>query len=157
MGITNLASFNASLDKFADKIEGRSILFQKKVAFLVLGAFVQQAGGGFSAVSGLLQLTPVDTGRAVGNWQVTIGAPAAGTIDSGFGKAKGSGANRASAEAGASRRALSGVSGLRFGQSIWITNNLPYIVVLNDGGVNRTAHHMLERALDNARRSIRSA
>lgn len=153
MGVKNLRQFSAGLDKWAKQIDDKAILFQKKVAFLVLGAAIQLPGGAIAMQSGLLQLTPVDTGRAVGNWQVSIGAPSGEVGDKTFGS-KGSGKD--AAEAYASRRAAAKISGVRLGQSIWICNNLPYIVVLNDGAENRTAHHMLERAIDNARRAIRS-
>lgn len=159
MGIRNLAAFNAGLDRFAKKIEARGVAFQKKVAFMLLGAYVQ-TGGGVAAVVGVLQLTPVDTGRAVGNWQVSIGSPAEGEIDAGKPNKKSgqsvSIAGRTRAIAQATRRGVSALSGLRFGQTIWIVNNVAYIVVLNDGGPNRTAHHMLERAVGNTRRSLRS-
>lgn len=159
MGVRNLAAFNAGLDRFAKKIEVRGVLFQKKVAFMLLGAYVQ-SGAGLTAVVGVLQLTPVDTGRAVGNWQVSIGSPVSGEIDAGKpNKSSGKsvsivGRNRAISDA--MRRATPKLSGLRLGQSIWIVNNVAYIVVLNDGGPNRTAHHMLERAVGNTRRALRS-
>lgn len=152
MGTKNLRQFQVGLDKWAKQIEGKAVLFQKKVAFLVLGA-AELPGGAIAMHSGLLQLTPVDTGRAVGNWQVSIGAPSTETGDKTFGSG---GSGKGAAEAYASRRGVAKISGVQLGQSIWICNNLPYIVVLNDGAENRTAHHMLERAIDNARRAIRS-
>ncbi len=166
MGITNLAAFNDGLDRFAKKVERRGLLFQKKVAFMVLGAYLTTGDGSIRAISGLLQLTPVDTGRAVGNYQVSIGSPATGTLDDGFRQSyQGKSAGRQSLSIGGRNRDISKVttraaralSGLQFGQTIWIVNNLPYIMVLNNGGPKRTAHHMLERALANVRASLRSA
>lgn len=151
MSVRNLRSFGRDLDRFVEKLDARTILFQKKVAFLVLGAYIQLASGDIRAQAGVLQLTPVDTGRAVGNWQVTVGSPASGELSNVFGTAGGA---RGAAEQFATARAIRGLSGLRPGQSIWITNNLPYIVVLNDGGVNRQAHHMVERAIGNARAAL---
>jgi hypothetical protein len=66
--------------------------------------------------------TPVDTGRARANWQVTIGTPAAGTIeiDDTNGGATMSKATAASA-------------GFKAGDTIYLTNNLPYIRRLEEG------------------------
>jgi hypothetical protein len=153
VGAKNLKAFNRGLDKFAKRIDAKALLFQKKVAFMVLGAFLEIPGAGIRAHSGVIQFTPVDTGRAVGNWQVSIGAPATGEVPNTFGAG---GSGKASAQAFAAKNGVQGMAGLKVGQSIWICNNLPYIVVLNDGGVNRTAHHMVERALANTRRALRS-
>jgi hypothetical protein len=154
MGIKNLGSFSSGLDRLAREIDNKALLAQKKLAFLVLGAYLAMPGGGIRASVGVLQLTPVDTGRAVGNWQVSLNSPADGEVEIG-GKAEAEGGNssgnRSAAEAKAQSRAASAITGAKFGGSIWICNNLPYIVVLNDGGVNRVAHHMVERAIANAR------
>lgn len=66
--------------------------------------------------------TPVDTGRARANWQVTIGTTANGTveIDDKSGGATMSAATAASA-------------GFNAGDTIYLTNNLPYILKLEEG------------------------
>ena len=58
--------------------------------------------------------TPVDTGRARGNWQTTIGTPASGTTDR-------LGEEESLAEV--SQQAAS----FGAGKVIYLTNNLPYI------------------------------
>ena len=67
--------------------------------------------------------TPVDKGRARANWQVTIGTTASGTveIDDRNGGATMSKATAASA-------------GFKAGDTIYLTNNLPYIMKLEEGG-----------------------
>jgi len=65
---------------------------------------------------GTVLRTPVDTGRARANWQVTIGAPASGEVDA-LDKDGG-----ATMESG-----VGALSGMPPFASIWITNNLPYI------------------------------
>lgn len=66
--------------------------------------------------------TPVDTGRARGNWQVTIGAPSDLTLD-------GTDGGRS-----AVLRAIETVRGWRLGSAaIYLTNNLPYIERLENG------------------------
>ena len=65
--------------------------------------------------------TPVDKGRARGNWQTTVGAPAVGTLDTHDPSGAGSVADVT---------ANSGGSGV----VTWLTNNLPYIGKLEFGG-----------------------
>jgi hypothetical protein len=87
---------------------------------------------------------------------VSIGSPASGELEVAVSAKRSGEAGRAAAQGRTTARAASMLSGLGFGQSVWIVNNVPYIVVLNDGGVNRTAHHMLERAISNTRAAIRA-
>lgn len=79
----------------------------------------------------LVMETPVDTGQARSNWQVTIGQPATGVVDTfvpgGFGSTRGQNAME-STIAG-----LNVLDAKKPGQDVWITNNLPYISKLNDG------------------------
>jgi hypothetical protein len=67
--------------------------------------------------------TPVDSGRARANWQVTIGSAASGTveIDDTNGTAT-------------MTRATAASRGFRAGDIIYLTNNLPYIMKLEEGG-----------------------
>ena len=65
----------------------------------------------------LVSQTPVDTGRAQNNWLPSINTPRNDTI---------------SAEA-PRQQALDIVGRLNFGETFYITNNLPYIRRLNDG------------------------
>ncbi|MEO8278026.1 MAG: hypothetical protein ABI639_17590 [Thermoanaerobaculia bacterium] len=156
MAFVNLAEFNQGLDKFGKTVERQALLFQKKVAFMVLGAFLSTDAGIRQHV-GLLQLTPVLTGRAVGNYIVSSGSPSTSTSDAGYSKSGSQAGNRKAAEMRVTVQALSALGSHRFGSSIWICNNLPYIAILNDGGTNRVAHHMLERALTNTRDALRSS
>jgi len=64
--MSNLAQFNAALDKAAAKIHGDIVKFHKQVCLEVLKRIVFR--------------TAVDTGRARGNWQVEIGRPAASSL-----------------------------------------------------------------------------
>jgi hypothetical protein len=72
--------------------------------------------------SALVLTTPVDTGRARSNWQVSIGKTAAGTIDQPASPSETIG------------NAKSELAKLRDSDSsVHITNNLPYIQRLNEG------------------------
>lgn len=74
--------------------------------------------------SNIVLKTPVDTGRARANWQMTIGQPASGTVEA-FDK-------RGRSTIAAGREAIKQAPGNVF----WITNNLPYIRVLEYGLYN---------------------
>ena len=96
--------------------------FKQKVAFQVL--------------NGLVMLTRVDTGRARGGWQVTLAIPAigeSGTLDK-------NGSSTVEREA---IRVLES----RYGEDIYITNNVHYIVWLNYGTTTREGDHFVERVL----------
>jgi hypothetical protein len=65
---TNLQNFNSALSNAAEKIKKEDLV--KFIRSVCLETFKR-----------VVQRTPVDTGRARGNWQVEINAPAAGTIE----------------------------------------------------------------------------
>lgn len=70
--------------------------------------------------SGVIQSTPVDTGRARGNWQTTVGGPASGVL-----------ATLDPTGTQAIQSVVQNVGGA--GKVTWLTNNLPYIEVLEYG------------------------
>lgn len=76
-------------------------------------------------------LTPVDTGRARGNYQLTIGAPAEGYNPEAFDKTGQSAAARSAETLSASKDPW---------DVVWIHNGVPYITYLNDG----TPPHVIE-------------
>lgn len=63
--------------------------------------------------SGVVKMTPIDTGRARGNWQCTIGSPATSEIDRI--DPKGSGVNKEIN------------STVKTGAIVYLSNNVPYI------------------------------
>jgi hypothetical protein len=79
----------------------------------------------------VVSATPVDTGRARSNWQVEIGRPARGVIDAHVPGSEGStsGPNTQIALA----LGAAAISTYQSGETIHLTNNLPYIGALNDG------------------------
>lgn len=64
---TNLRQFNKELNKAADFIQGDMAKWYRKVIFEVFKRIVLR--------------TPVDTGRARGNWQLEAGRSASGTVE----------------------------------------------------------------------------
>ena len=72
----------------------------------------------FALYSSIVRKTPVDTGRARGNWQVTAGSPAGGEVEDRM----------------KTPRGMDSVPDVNGDESIFITNNLPYITALEYGG-----------------------
>lgn len=71
----------------------------------------------------VIAATPVDTGRARGNWFPSIGSPSTRADWNRFSPDPASQASEAAAVADT----------LRLGQTFWLSNNLDYIEVLNEG------------------------
>lgn len=95
--------------------------------------------------------TPVDTARAKANWLPSIGAPAPGTIDPPVpGDA---GASEAMALLAAQNVVVKWKAGK--GVSLFLSNNLPYIIPLDDGHSPQSSD-MSGKAVAAAREVLRS-
>lgn len=104
---TNLRQFQLELHRVAGKVpENRVVEFTKKVALEALARVVKR--------------TPVDTGRARGNWQLAIGRPGGQTFD-------------VTSESGAMARARSAIAELPPFSVVYLSNHLPYIERLENG------------------------
>lgn len=88
----------------------------------------------------LIMATPVDTGRARANWQVSINA----TVDSETGDTN--------AQAAIERN--KGVIADYQGGEIIIQNNVPYIEALNNGSSSQAPAGFVEKALQAAARAV---
>jgi len=96
----------------------KAVLVQKKVTF--------------EALRRLVMKTPVKTGRAQGNWQVTIGNPAEGQLDI----VDPDGKNTISA-------GMAALVNLQPYQVVWISNNVDYIEALEHGHSQQAPQGML--------------
>lgn len=105
---TNLKHFNSALEEASKRIHRDMKGFHKKVIFETLKRIVMR--------------TPVDTGRARGNWQIATGGPASGTLDVQGGA--GQMAAKAMENAAAKLATITPYS------TVHITNNLEYIYYL---------------------------
>ena len=106
---------------------------------LQMQAFAKQAGSNAAVVvsktgidihARVVRRTPVDTGRARGNWLVDIGAPRnepVGRVDGGT-----FGSDPVTDEANK-------LASFKGGDTIYISNNLPYIEALEDGHSKQSA------------------
>jgi hypothetical protein len=104
----------------------------------------------------LTQMTPIDTGAAISNWQVTVGAPASEPIDPyvpstagaydhhGIGDGHGGAANAAAAM----DVARANIAGVTQGETIYIANVVDHIGFLNEDGRSPQAQPgFVERAI----------
>lgn len=104
---------------------------------------------GLAAHSAVVLATPVDTGAARSNWQVTLASPAQGIRPSLVPGEKGStGGQAASAVLTEGQQRIGGFT-LSAG-TINLTNNLPYIQRLNEGWSNQAPSNFVETAVQNA-------
>lgn len=127
MATTNITPFDLALAKYGrETIPSRA---RDRVQVIAM-----------HATRSLVEKTPRDTGMAKGNWQVTVGDPAEGSIE----RTDASPAGSASSSP-AMRDTERALSGWRPGEFVWLHNGLPYIHVLEVGTLGRPANHMLLR------------
>ncbi|RLB68701.1 MAG: hypothetical protein DRH08_00150 [Deltaproteobacteria bacterium] len=131
-----VARFNEAVERTAKGLtEDQLVLFHKKIHLDGLRRIVLK--------------TPVLTGRARGNWQTTIGIPASEEID----RESKRGTDVIGAEG------LVKLAFLRAFQVSWITNNLPYIEVLERGLYPKTVKRgtLVPKRRGGSRYEIRSS
>jgi hypothetical protein len=93
--------------------------------------------------NGVIRATPVDTGRARGNWQTSVGAPVNGEI-----AREGDAAALAEVEAKTPQGA---------GQITYLSNNLPYIDELENGSSKQAPEGMVRKNMDRVQRMVETA
>jgi len=130
---TNLREFNSKVAKFTRSLPAfMQRTFQRKIAL--------------EALKSLVEMTPVDLGRARGNWQLTIGSPAEGEVYGGSPEGTDRGTAIAEANSVLSSQ-FANANNVRWNQWIWITNNVPYITKLNNGSSTQAPNGMMEVTL----------
>ena len=100
-------SFSADIETFAKKTGSSVDETLRATALELFGSVIKD--------------NPVDTGRAKGNWQTSIGSPASGEVD-----------RLGDSAALAEMRSVT--AQFSAGKTIYLTNNLPYIWKLEYGG-----------------------
>ena len=110
-------SFSLQLDRFAAKIKVAPALVVKRVAFDLFGRIIKR--------------TPVDTGRARASWTIAVNQ-----------------ADRTVQPPG-SHQAPPVIGSLNVGpgDSVVISNNLPYITALEDGHSRQAPHGMVKLSI----------
>lgn len=102
---------------------------------------------GLELLKRLMQATPVDTGRARGNWNASIGAED-GTVDPDRRE------QQAAAE-GAAR--ISRLKLSKQGEVLLLTNGVPYIGRLNDGHSRQAPAAFIQLTTENMREFVNRA
>lgn len=125
MEITNLNRVKLDFDKFAEKVGVDGETLFRKFTFDVFG--------------GIVEATPIDTGRAMNNWNIAIGQPDFTVID--LGGDKGSILGQKQVEG------VTVLEGVRLGQVVFITNSVDYIEFLNAGSSKQAPAAFVERTI----------
>jgi hypothetical protein len=142
---SNLAQFNREITDFAKSIPDKTVVLHKKIVL--------------EALRRLVEKTPVDTGRARGNWQVTIANPAEGQVSGDWPKTKGERKTtrpplRPEDNATISK-GLAALTGLPKFQVVWISNNVDYIEFLEEGSSKQAPAGMLAVTVEELRNMFR--
>ncbi len=134
-----LLDLAVSLERRVAKLDQQASDAAVQVALTVLGD--------------LVYITPVDTSQALSNWQVNLNDPASDKIPPYYPGEQGS-TQRASAQA-ALQAARAVLRGKKPGDTIYLSNVLPYIKRLNNGYSAQAPAGFVERAVLLGRKQAR--
>ena len=93
----------------------------------------------------LLSVTPVDSGKAISNWQVTLDTPPQEALPAYYPGKQGS--TQVICQTAALEAAQAVLKAKRPGQTLYISNVLPYIRRLNDGYSGQAPAGFVERSI----------
>lgn len=119
--------FASDIAKFIKKTGARQDLILRKVAFDAFGSIVMN--------------TPWDTGRARGSWRVGVNRTDLSVSPERKARSTSGGA---AAAGRAMTRAAPHIARAKFGDTLFITNNLPYIVPLENGHSKKAPNGMVK-------------
>jgi len=125
-----IEQFNKEIDEFAKSIQDEAMTMLRKIVL--------------EALRRLVMKTPVDTGRARGGWQVTIGSPAEGQT----GKQDKEGRETIA-------KGLPALKDFDPYQIVWISNNVDYIEFLEHGSSEQAPAGMLAITVEELRTMFR--
>ncbi len=122
--------FNAALLTTASKLLPELLIeFQKQIVLQVL--------------VGVVNRTPVDTGRARGNWQVSVSTASTSILESR------DVVGRETVQKGQDK-----LASLGFAEIVWISNNLDYVVFLEAGSSNQAPKGMVAITLQEIQSTV---
>jgi hypothetical protein len=105
-------------------------------------------------ITDLIVITPVDTSKALSNWQAGQSFPLLDEVDAFFEGVFGS--TRGPSSAAAIKSGQSNIRRKLSGSTLYISNNADYISKLNSGSSTQAPSGFVEGAVARARRSVRS-
>lgn len=135
------------LFKLADKLERKAKAIEEAASQTAVDVAL-------AIVGDLAYKTPVDTSQALSNWQVSLDAPLTTFISPHYPGEFGSSQNASAQET--INRAKAVLKDKKPGQKIYITNNAPYIVRLNNGHSGQQPAGFVERAVLIGRKTIKN-
>lgn len=139
--MADLKTFSRRIRVIANKIEDNADIMVRKTAL----AIDQE----------LVISTPVDTGRARSNWQVSTGKPITFEIEP-----YSPGSNLGRSEAANAQAALAqgreAIARREKGEDVIISNNVGYIKFLNDGSSAQAPEMFIEQAIQTGARVARN-
>ena len=127
---TSIKQFNAGLKRALKDFRGDLSVVHRKI--------------GLDILTGVVLKTPVDTGRARGGWQASVET----FNEDELGKEDKSGSSTISSGSTA-------IAKVRLGQTIYIFNNVSYIVALEKGHSKQAPSGMLSRTLQEIGRGFK--
>jgi len=95
--------------------------------------------------SGVIKATPVDTGRARGNWQTAVGSPEQAETD------------RVDKSGGEAIAEVESKTPQGAGQVTYLSNNLPYIEELENGSSTQAPEGFVRKNMDRVQRMVETA
>lgn len=128
----------------ANDLLGLADRLERKAKSIEKSASQTAVDTALAIVGDLAYKTPVDTSEALSNWIVTLDSPATQRISPHY-PGEGGSTQRASA-AETINNAKAVLKNKKPGQTIFITNNAPYIRKLNDGSSAQAPAGFVERA-----------
>lgn len=111
-------------------------------------------GTALTIVGDLAVKTPVDTSKAISNWQVDLNKEPLNRIEPHYPGSEGSTFSASAGETLAKAKII--LRNKKPGDSIYITNNLPYIRKLNEGSSKQEPAGFVERAILLSRKYVES-
>lgn len=143
MGVRPFSELPAFTNRLADRVEKSATRIMRQLAT------------GIGAT--LVDTTRVDTGKARSNWRATLNTPASGTIPPyapGNKLGKGETANASAAKT--QQQQVFSRFNVKKDRAIFITNNVPYIGILNAGRSGVAPDSMVEQAVLTGRAILKS-
>lgn len=125
--VTNQNQIAKNFEAIANRLGITHAIVQKKLAFDIF--------------SGVVAGTPVDTGRAMNNWNISVGTPDRSTTEDG--------GDDAGIRSAKNAEALAALGALPKFTKVWISNSLPYIVSLNEGSSEQAPSGYVDRVVEN--------
>ncbi len=125
--VTNLDQLAGDFDRIAKRLGLSVVTVQKKLAFDIFAGVVSE--------------TPVDTGRAMNNWNISVGFPDSSITDGG--------GSESGIKTSKQATAVAALGGLPPFSTVWISNSLPYIVPLNEGSSDQAPSGYIDRVIVN--------